>query len=519
MMKRLLTYVCFCLLSLSLLQAQEAKKIYFEADLLEYDEVLRPNVEHYSGNVRFIHEETIGYCDYADHNRVENILYAYCQEGKQVQIIVNDSVTLTGDYLVYDGNQRVVTLSRQVLLQDNSAALYTDSLIYDLNSSVGYYITGGKMVSQDNVLTSILGHYYAKENMAYLRDSVRLVNESYTAVCNSASYDTQAEIAYFTSRTHFTSEEEDIFTDRGWYKTQSDILLLVGNAEMYGKERYCRGDSLYYDKRAGFGQAWDRVQMVDSAKNFIIQGNYIEYLDSNYTLVTDSSLLIAIEQGDSLFLHADTLHLLFDSAGNANRVLAYAHMKFYRNDLQGACDSLVYYVPDSMITMYYNPIVWSGENQLTADTIFFHIIDSLNMDMILGHAAFIVSALFEDTEFNQIKGSRITGKIQDRRLVQVDVVGNAESLYYIQEEDSSLIGINAALASEMKILLQNNEIESITFYNHTDGKVYPDEQLPMSERLLKRFKWLDLYRPKSQAEIFTLPVPRTLNDENINDDE
>ena len=516
-MKKVIALICF--LSLGILWAQAQKKIYFEADLLEYDEAIMPDVDRYSGNVRFSHGETVGYCDRANHNRATNQLFAFCDNGKLVHIHVNDSVTLYGEYLIYDGNLRTVSIARQVVLKDNSAALYTDSLVYDINGEVGYYLTGGKMVSEDNVLTSIVGNYYTNENMAYLRDSVKLVNDTYTATCQSASYNTQTEIAYFTSRTHLVSDDNEIYTDRGWYNTHENITLLNGNAELFNKERNLSGDSLYYEKDNGYGQAWNNVQMVDSVNHFIVQGNYIEYIDSNYVLVTDSSVLIAIDEGDSLFLHADTLWMMFDTTNNPDDFFAYNHVKFFRNDLQGACDSMTFHVADSVITMFYNPIVWTGENQLTSDTIFFYIIDSSSMDLVLSHSAFIVSSIFQETEFNQMKGSLIKGQIRDKQLLKVDVIGNAESLYYIQEEDSSLIGINSALASEMRIVLEDNEIKTITFYNNTDGKVYPDAELDQKDRLLKNFRWLKTYRPKGKKDIFIMPVERSAKEEKIINDE
>ena len=56
-MKRVLSFLyAFMLLTLCLLHAnaQDQKKIFFRAELLEYDEAILPDVERYSGNVIFI---------------------------------------------------------------------------------------------------------------------------------------------------------------------------------------------------------------------------------------------------------------------------------------------------------------------------------------------------------------------------------------------------------------------------------------------------------------------------------
>ncbi len=508
-MGRIQHYIFSCIIlifSVMLLHAQEDKKIYFRAQLLEYDEQIEPDVEHYTGNVIFRHQNTIGYCDRADHNRRTNQLQAY---GDPVIVVINDSVNLYGQYIVYDGETRTVAIYEKVILKDKSAALYTDSLFYDLNVDMGYYLEGGKMVSDDNVLTSRVGYYYTNTKTALLHDSVKLVNDSYSAYCDKASFNTDNETVYFLSRTHLISDENEIFTDRGWYDTDRDITLLVDNAELFNKEQHLTGDSLYYDRNRKFGQGWNNVRLVDTTNDVILEGHYIEFTEKEYAYATDSSVLTFIDEGDSLFLHADTLHAIFDTANHPQFLYAFNHVKFYRDDLQGACDSMTYFVEDSLLTMYFNPVVWSGENQLTADTIKFRIIDSLNMDLELHRSAFVASSLFRETEFNQVKGLTITGHIHDKHLRRVDVMGNAECLYYILEEDSSLIGINSAITSEMSILLNDNEIQNIIFYNNPDGKLYPDKDLDKEDRILKDFKWMKIYRPNTAKDIFTMPVERT----------
>lgn len=484
----------------------QQKKIYFEANLLEYDEDLRDGAEQYTGHVVFRHENTVGYCDTALHFRDRNQLHAF---GRPVRIIINDSVTLYGNFLIYDGNARTVSISRNVILKDKTAALYTDSLIYDLDADLGYYLTGGRMVSDSNTLTSRIGYYNTKTNRVDLYDSVHLVNETYTGDSKSASYNTQSEIIYFTARTHLYSTENNFFTDKGWYDTKAKQVLLDGNAELHNDAQSLYGDSLFYDDGISFGKGWYNVCLVDTAKDYIVQGGYMEYHDKNYALVTDSMQLILIDDGDSLYLHSDTLRILFDTAQSPVSFFSYNKVKFFRKDMQGACDSMTYHVEDSTITMYFNPVVWTEANQLTADTIRFTILDSMNMRMDLCRSAFIASSVYEDdSEFNQIKGLNIVGNIYDKKLKRVDVIGNAESLYYIQEEDSSLVGINSAATSEMRILFDENEIQSITFYNEPDGKLYPDADLHAKDRQLKDFRWLNVYRPATRHEIFSMPVER-----------
>lgn len=507
MIKKLIfTILFFFLASLSFSQPKEDKRIKFEADNLDYNQELLPNARRLIGNVIFSQDNIIGYCDSAYLYSNDNYLVAF---GDKVRIHVNDSVTLYGRKVYYDGASRIASIARDVELINNDAVLYTDSLIYDLNTDEGSYLTGGKTVNKDNVLTSLQGRFYTKQNEILLNHDVLLVNDTYTMTCSSLKYNTTTKEVFFTSRTHLISDENEIFTTSGWYNTERDIALLVEDVEMFNATQTVFGDSIYYDKILGFGRGWNNVVVTDSEKGYVISSNYLEhYENGGVSVATDSAMLTLIDRGDSLFLHADTLKVYFDSLQEPQLMLAFPRTKFYRADMQGACDSLSFITQDSIVNMYYNPVVWTGENQLTADTIRFTMLDEDNIRVDLLKAGFIASSIFGETEFNQIKGATIIGYIFKKNLIRVDVINNAECLYYIQEQDSSLMAINSSSTSEMRILFENNEVKDIIFFNNPDGNIYPDDKIPDNDRQLKDFRWLNLYRPKTVPDIFVMPMNR-----------
>ena len=496
------------LFGINLLFSQSTpRKINFRANTLEYDEYFMPGVDRFIGNVVFSHEQTIGYCDSAHFYKDRNYMEGF---GERIKIVINDSTFLYGKFLTYDADRKLITISKNVILKDSKSVLYTDSLVYRTDTEVGYYITGGKMLSKDNVITSVVGHYYTPLNKIVLKKNVRLKSNQYNMECDSLTYNTKEETAYFISRTKLVSNENTIYTLSGWYNTTKDIALLVDSVELFNKTQHLTGDSIFYDRNLRFGIGYQNVIIVDTAKGYIVKGDYIEHHELGGTsVVTDSSLLILIEEKrDSLFLHADTLKLFFDSLQEPQLIQTYNHVKFYRDDIQGVCDSLVFFVQDSTLIMYHNPVLWSGENQLSADTIRFFMLDSSHIKVQLLKSSFIASSVFEEKEFNQIKGLAIIGYIFEKELTKVNVIGNAECLYFILEEDSSLIGINSSATSEMTILFENNEVSSITFFNSPDGLLYPDKQLEQPDRLLKDFAWLVNYRALTPADIFHTPIPR-----------
>jgi len=496
--------ICLCI---NIMNAQHDRKILYRADMGYYDEEVLNGAQRLVGHVKFKQDNVVGYCDSAYLYEAENYIQAF---GSPVRIVVSDSVNLYGQRANYDGNIRQASISGNVRLDNGRSYLLTDSLFYDLNIDCGYYTTLSHIYSDSDTLSSIIGKYYTNTDDAYLYEEVQLRSASYKMDCDSLRYNASSKIAYFISPTHLVSEENSIWTDHGLYNTNADVAILYGNVQLTGEDQFLSADSLYYDKRFRFGRAWNNACLIDSSNNFIIKGNYLEHYEVNGTsIATDSNLLIFIDDNkDTLFLHCDTLKVDIDSASNPTLFRAYFHTKFLHKDIQGACDSMVYNVEDSLLTLYYNPVFWSDNYQLSGDTVRCQSLDSIHSTIELCKSGFIVGSLFEDTEFNQIKGLKIKGFMERKNLNRVDIVGNAECVYYVQEDNEELIGINTSITSEMRIYLDSNHIRQIRYFDAPNGQIYPDEKLEDKDRKLLGFRWMDLYRPRKPEDLYVNPVPR-----------
>ena len=122
-------------------------------------------------------------------------------------------------------------------------------------------------------------------------------------------------------------------------------------------------------------------------------------------------------------------------------------------------------------------------------------------NMLLQHDSFIVNTEDADsTNFNQIKGKVINGYFKDNKLSSMFVDGNAESVYYVKE-DSSYTGLNHLVSGRLKILLDDNKLQSITAIRSIDASITPMENLKEEERVLEGFIWKPKDRPKSKEEI------------------
>jgi lipopolysaccharide export system protein LptA len=337
--------------------------------------------------------------------------------------------------------------------------------------------------------------------MFHFIDSVVIVNPDYTIYSDTLDYFTVTGVAFFLGPTNIIGDSSHIYCEKGWYDTKKDLSELRQNAWAENINQTVKGDYIFYNKNTGDGIARENVEIIDNEKNIILKGNNAKYNElTEYAFITDSALFIQISDEDSLFLHADTLKTLPDTAG-FKMLFAYRNVKFYRENLQGMCDSLIYKFSDSIIRLYKKPVLWMDNYQVSADEI--HIItrnkkvDKVNMY----RSSFMVSQ--QDTgSFNQIKGKDMFCFFDnDNNLVKINVLGNGQTVYFIKDK-LEITGVNKIECSNMTLHFTNNDIKRIDFFQNPKGILYPPEQAPENELKLKGFQWLNTERPLSKNEIY-----------------
>ncbi|MBE0649163.1 MAG: organic solvent tolerance protein OstA, partial [Bacteroidales bacterium] len=503
------TVVCFLLLASGILTsgimaAQDTTKIVLEqADSWEFNKTIGPDIQRIIGNVILRHDTGYLYCDSAYLNDMTNTVKAY----GNVHIKASDTLNLYGDSLRYNGNTKIANVWGNVKLVDNQTILTTDSLDFDRKTEIAWYDNWGKIVSDENCLVSQYGYYYTNIKKFFFKEKVILVNPDFYMKSDTLMYNTMTVIAYFygPSSVVTTDKIDSIYCTDGWYDTKKDISRLRYGGEIYHQAQLLTGDTIYYERLNGFGQVFNNAMLLDTVQNIAITGNYGELKRKRGVgFMTDHATGMMIDKNDTLFIHGDTIKAYFDPDDDSQQIKAmfiYYKVRFFREDLQGACDSLAYHSSDSTMYMYHSPVIWSGENQLTADTITITIRNGELDTMVMSRSAFIISQ-DDSTKFNQIKGKDMIAYFVKNELYKIKVLGNSETVYFAREEDRTLIGINKLFSSDMLIFVEDNDIQTITYIDKPEGSLYPENEISPYDLVLKGFNWLGDQRPKTKEEIY-----------------
>ena len=491
--------VVFCLLTIVANAQKKPTKIKLQnADVFEYIERDGEKTKRLIGNVSFKHENVLMSCDSAFLYSKSNTLDAY----GNVKVNKEDGLKIVGDFLKYKGDSKLANIKGNVILTHDDILLSTTSMNHDITNNIATYTNWGEIIDKENVLTSRIGIYYADNKDFFFKDKVTLKNPKYNMTADTLRYNTDSEKAFFLGPTTITSDENTIYCENGWYDTKQNLSQFNKHAKIFSNSQSISGDSLFYDRDKGYGKAISNVEIWDTIQNLIIRGDFAEYFEKkDEAVVSENVLLINIYEDDSLFLHADTLRSGFDTTGEHKILLAYNKVRFYKPDLQGKCDSMVFFYQDSTIHLFSGPIIWSEQNQMTADFISLKWGDGSIESLSFENNSFIVSEV-DSNKYNQIKGKNMLGSFLDNELRKIKVTGNGETVYFVQEEDSTFVGVNKAICSDMMIYVEENNIKKITFIKQPASTLYPIDELSNQELELKGFIWFPEKRPLSKADIF-----------------
>lgn len=503
---------------------QEGKIFLEQADRLS----TRPGTDYQilSGDVIFRKNDMFMYCDSAHFYDITNSLEAF----GNVRMEQGDTLFVYADELVYTDSLQLAVLyadyGKTVRLINRDVTLTTTIFNYDLGIDLGYYEVGGTLTDAKNRLTSQYGEYAPPTSEANFRIDVHLQSigqaDTLNIYTDDLYYNTDTHVALMNVPSVIVNKDGKIFTDSAAYNTETSFADLYRRSTVVSNNNNNTlvGDTLIYDRTAGYGEAFGNVIMTDSAKKVMLLGDYGFYNElTDSAFVTGRALAKEYSQGDTLHLHADTIRLfsviippveeIIDSiphitpADTTHYMVAAHRVKFFRTDLQGICDSMTFIQRDSMLYMNHHPIVWSDNRQIFGNIIQVHLNDSTVDYALLPEFGFMAEEI-EEGFYQQLTGKEMLAHFTDGHLTQLDVSGNVEAISLPMENDSTYNKMATLETSFMIANFAGNALERIKTWPETTSTIVPLYLAKRAQLYLPQFKWYAPLRPTSPEDVFII---------------
>ena len=481
-----------------------------------------------AGNVQVRQGTSLFYCDSCVINDEARIFEAF----GRVHINDSDTAHVYSNYLKYLMDTRIAYLTGNVRLTDGHGTLTTNNLEYDVANKIGTYKDGGRVVNNKTVLTSKEGVYYADVRDIYFKQNVEIKDPAYFLRSDSMIYNTETQLVQFITDTYIKdSSGRVIQTKEGYYDLKGGFAQFTQRTTIEDKSLRVVGDRIASDDEKGIIQIEGNAVLIDTAQGVNILANQIfANKKTGAYLATQKPLMIIKQERDSIFITADTLFSAkltdlygqSDSIQNASDSLgaltdstatisnndstnryfeAFRNVRIFSDSVQAVSDSLFYSFKDSTFRLFDNPVVWSNKSQVTGDTIYLFTKNKKAEHFEVFENSFLVNEV-EPSVYNQIRSTRMDGYFKEGVIDSVRARGSAESIYFVQDDDSAYTGINQTTSDVLDVYFNKGDLRKVVFRSAVKGTLWPMSQKQPGEMRLQGFEWLETRRPKTRFELF-----------------
>ncbi len=464
-------------------RGQEHRRIdLINSDQISFNKTAGSPVRKLLGNVAFRQDTITMYCDsayqYIDENRLDLL--------SNVRIILSSGASLTADRIVYYGESRVAELYQNIVVNDFGRTLRTNRMTYYRTAGYGYYQQGGELTDGENILTSQWGYYYTGSGRAFFRKQIQLKAPEYTLTTDSLEYLSSNRTAIFVAPTYIlTADSTRLYTEKGYYRTQTRETHAWQAPWYQDKDFSLAADTIYYhyQQDSGIARCAVRVLTADSSTYFYGEKAFFKR-KTRQSILTDHAWVLQKLADDTLLVFADTLFAQRDSIRPQLR--AFADVSVAMRQLQAHTDSLVYALKDSILTLYKDPVLFSDNNQLSADTIWVYVRNKRADSLRARKNAFLLSQ--ETPEFyNQLQSRTMTARLDSNQIKTLWLEGNSETIYFLKDGDR-YTGMNRSFSDKVEIHFRQNRPRRIIFRNQPNATFFPLHEVYQKDNQLSGFR-------------------------------
>lgn len=444
-------------------------------------------------------------------------------------IMKQGDLTLRSQYGRYEVNRDLAFFSHEVEVVDSSLTLWTDTLNYDFNRKRASFFGPTRIDQNDAKLYCESGHYDTEDKAARLEQHTQYLSDSLIASADVLFYDGLTNEIVLQENAKFKKGESYGESIQIVYNEETQVSVLTGDAYFMSEGRRIKADVITHNGVDDSFSTKGRMYLnEDNSK--LIANHFFSEKDSevkiaagevmwndtveNITLLSDTlfiedatnavqavnaelrPLLYKVNVTDTIWLSAIDIKAfdIEDSLGTSSIFQAENDVRVLSADFQATSDFLRFHSRDSMLTLMQKPIMWVDSTQFLADSIVIEMENNEPSILHLYKNALIISESYP-TVFDQIKGREVTVWLSTGQIDSMLVEGNAESIYFMKDDDDAFIGADKTECSDIIFYFKEGEVNKIVSLTTPTSTLVPMQNINLQELVLTGFGWYIEKRP------------------------
>lgn len=449
------------------------------------------------GNVKLRHKQNYIDCDSAvvySNNNIDAFGHVIIRKlsGAKVQ----------GDKLNYLSLQKVAILRGNVIITEKKARLYAEDITYDLNNDVGQYLTGGRLVNGESIITSQTGTFYTRDNIVLFRQNVRVNHPKYKLEADSLLYNTKLKRSIFKTSTKIESDSGYIWCNSGWHDEEKEQSSFGVGTYIYNPPSWLLTDSIFYDKKLGKSNIYKTFEYHDTAAKVHLFGDSAYMYNDNKDIIAYKRPILIMESSNNqpIFIRGDIL--INQTRDSGEKVMkAIGRVRLFQQDFQAIADTMLYKTIDSSILLRQNAFIWQEESQLSGLKLIIYLKNKKPERINVYGNSFMAQQEKVVGHYNQVSSDTSYFYFKNGKLDNLFAFGNAKSIYYGREEDKGYLGLNSTESYSLKMLYDSSKPKEIIFYEKPKAVFYPVKEITSTNRFLVNFVWKSALKPRSKDDL------------------
>ncbi len=401
-------------------------------------------------------------------------------------------VELTGDVLTLHPDSGLGTMTGpEVRLIERSAedgirTLVTRRTTYDFRQGVARYSGGGVVTTEKERIESGGGWYERDSGRMDFTGGVEMTVDTLRVNAARIGYHPRkrrlvfpvaAEVSHPSGGVTCHRGEWNLDSGGGWFLGDSLAPALFRDGDLR-----VAGDSLALADSTGI--AVGSVDLQDTALTYRLRADSARFerltggAAGGVGLFGRASAWLR-EEGDPLLVEGPAIAIATDSTGGRS-LEATQGASLHSAEVTGAALRLFWSESSSRVDLEGDPVLWSGGDQLTGDSIRLYLADGGADRMEVRGKAFVASPA-ADGFHHQVTGRDLDGRFVQGVLEEVVIQGNGRTLYFADTDSASirqaledglsppLPQANRALCSEIRMRLDSAGLSTITLLQAPSG--------------------------------------------------